>query len=127
MFGEDQVKLFCGTLLSEEIQDECEKTGLRFVGRGRITQFNELAYNPGKPHIIDIECDIWPEITFSTPNGYKGLKVNAVKSDFDVEKYEQVKKSILERYKILTPTEASHAARLGDVVVANMRVSELLC
>jgi hypothetical protein len=47
MFGEDRVKLLCGTLLSEEIQDECEKTGLMFVGRGRITGFNEAGFVAG--------------------------------------------------------------------------------
>jgi hypothetical protein len=52
MFGEDRVKLLCGTLLSEEIQDECEKTGMMFVGRGRITNFNEGLFIAGKPHIM---------------------------------------------------------------------------
>lgn len=104
-------------------QDECEKTGLKFVGRGRITQFNELAYTAGKPHVIEIECDIWPDITYSGENGYKGLKITVTKSDVDIEKFEKVKKSILERYRILTPTDATHVAKAGDIVVVNMRVS----
>ena len=54
MFGEDKVKLLCGNLLSEEIQDECEKTGMMFVGRGRITQFNEDTFTAGKPHNIEV-------------------------------------------------------------------------
>ena len=49
-----QVKLLCGNLLSEEIQDECEKTGMMFVGRGRIMQFNEDTFTAGKPHTIEV-------------------------------------------------------------------------
>lgn len=120
MFGEDRVKLLCGNLLSEEIQDECEKSGLMFVGRGRITQFNEAKFIAGKPHVLDIECDLWPEISYSGPNGYKGLKCTVVKNKGDDAKYEAVKKSIMERYKVLTDTPSGYAATMGDVVVANM-------
>ena len=120
MFGEDRVKLLCGTLLSEEIQDECEKTGMLFVGRGRITNFNEASFMAGKSHIMDIECDLWPEITYSK-DGYKNLVVTAVNSSVDQEKCEQVKQNIRERYKELAPTPAGYAAKLGDVIVANMR------
>lgn len=114
------MKKFCATLLSEEIQSECDKTGLKFVGRGRITDFNEMKFTGGKPHVVDIECDLWPEITYSGTNGYKGLKVTASKSDIDLEKYEKVKKSILERYKVQGPTDASYVAAMGDVVVGSM-------
>jgi Bacterial trigger factor protein (TF) len=121
MFGEDRVKLLCGTLLSEEIQDECEKTGMMFVGRGRITNFNEASFMAGKPHIMDIECDLWPEISYTGEGGYKNLIVTAVSSTIDMEKYEQVKQNIRERYKELAVTPAGYAAQLGDVIVANMR------
>lgn len=121
MFGEDRVKLLCGTLLSEEIQDECEKTGMNFVGRGRITNFNEASFMAGKPHIMDIECDLWPEITYTGEGGYKNLQVTAVSSTIDMEKYEQVKQNIRERYKELAMTPAGYAAQMGDVIVANMR------
>jgi hypothetical protein len=121
MFGEDRVKLLCGTLLSEEIQDECEKTGMMFVGRGRITNFNEASFMAGKPHIMDIECDLWPEISYTGEGGYKNLVVTAVSSTIDMEKYEQVKQNIRERYKELAVTPVGYAAQLGDVIVANMR------
>ena len=121
MFGEDRVKLLCGTILSEEIQDECEKTGMMFVGRGRITNFNEASFMAGKPHIMDIECDLWPEITYTGEGGYKNLVVTAVTSTIDMEKYEQVKQNIRERYKELTVTPVGYAAQLGDVIVANMK------
>jgi trigger factor len=119
MFGEDRVKLLCGNLLSEEIQDECEKCGLLFVGRGRITEFNVDSFTAGKPHNIEIECDLWPDISYGTP-GYKGLKVEAMKVEGDNSKYEAVKNSIRERYKVLQVTPADYAATMGDVVIANM-------
>jgi len=120
MFGEDRVKSLCGNLLSEEIQDECEKTGLFFVGRGRITKFNENIYEAGKPHVLEIECDLWPEITYGGENGYKGLKCVATKNAGDESKYEAVKKSIMERYKVMTPQAYEYKAQMGDVVSANM-------
>ena len=78
--------------MSEEIQDECEKTKLLFVGRGRITNFNVDSFTSGKPHTIEIECDLWPEISYGS--GYKGLKVTATRVDVDTEKYDAVKKNI---------------------------------
>ena len=121
MFGEDRVKLLCGTLLSEEIQDECEKTGMMFVGRGRITNFNEASFMAGKSHIMDIECDLWPEITYDREGGYKNLVITAVNSSVDKEKCEQVKQNIRERYKEYSPTPAGYKAQIGDTVVVNMK------
>jgi len=122
MFGEDQVKTLCGTLMTDDIQDECEKTGLRFVGRGRILSFNEKDFVAGETHTIDIECDLWPEINYGGENGYKGLKITVSKVDFNVERYEQVKKTIMEKYKTLSPTPLGYAAKMGDVVAGNMQV-----
>mmetsp|Transcript_15459 Transcript_15459/g.25754 ORF Transcript_15459/g.25754 Transcript_15459/m.25754 type:complete len:527 (+) Transcript_15459:107-1687(+) len=121
MFGESTVKNFCGNLLSEAIQDECELTGLMFVGRGRIMDFNPDAFKSGEPHTIDVECDLWPEINYTNGDGYKGLTVTVVKDKSDEEKVDKVKLSIRERYKVLAATPAGHAARLGDVAVVNMR------
>jgi len=122
IFGEDQVKNFCGTLLAPDIQDECEKTGLMFVGRGRITNFYGNDFAPGKPHTIDLECDLWPEIQYNGPNGYKGISVTVAKDQsVDAAKQEAVKKSIRERYKIITPKPAEYVAALGDIVVVNMK------
>jgi len=122
IFGEEQVKQFCGTLLAPDIQDECEKTGLMFVGRGRITNFDGSNFVPGKPHTIDLECDLWPEIKYNGPDGYKGIAVTVAKDQsVDLAKKEAVKKSIRERYKIVTPKPAEYVSELGDVVVVNMK------
>lgn len=118
MFGEDRVKMLTGNLMSEEIQDQCEKTKLLFVGRGRITNFNVDNFTAGKPHTITVECDLWPEIDYGS--GYKGLKATAVKVDADTSKSDAVKKNIMERYKELTPQGSDYQAQMGDVVTANM-------
>lgn len=120
IFGEEQVKSLCANLLTEDIQDECEKTKLSFVGRGRIMNFNEAKFIPGSPHTIEVECDLWPTITYSGPDGYKGMKITVVKEKLDTEKYEQVKASIMERYKVLDATPEGYQAKLGDVVVVDM-------
>lgn len=40
LFSEGRVIAVCAQLLSDAIQDACETTGLKFVGRGRILDFN---------------------------------------------------------------------------------------
>lgn len=120
IFGEEQVKSLCANLLTEDIQDECEKTGLMFVGRGRIVNFNEAKLIPGSPHTIEVECDLWPTITYSGPDGYKGMKITVVKEKLDFDKYEKVKSSIMERYKVLEDTTNGYQAQLGDVLIADM-------
>ena len=62
---------------------------MMFVGRGRITQFHEDTFTAGKPHTIEIECDLWPEITYA--GGYKNMEVTVNAAPIDMEKYEQVR------------------------------------
>lgn len=123
MFGEDRVKMLTGNLMSEEIQDECEKTKLLFVGRGRITNYNVEKFTSGKPHTITVECDLWPEISYGS--GYKGLTAKAVKVEQDDSKANAVKKNIMERYKDLSPEGPTYEAQMGDVVTANMNGYEM--
>jgi trigger factor len=95
---------------------------LLFVGRGRITDFKVDSFTGGKPHSLVIECDLWPEISYGQEKGYKGLVAEAVKVDQQNDKLEAVKKSIMERYKVLSPTDPDHAAEMGvDVIKANMK------
>lgn len=44
IFSQERLNAVCAQLLSEAIQDECEKTGMKFVGRGRILEFNQNRY-----------------------------------------------------------------------------------
>jgi trigger factor len=121
MFGEENVKSLCSSLLANDIQVEAEKTGLALVGRGRILDFKALEFTPGKEHSFDVEVDLWPKILYgSTADGYKGLDVSVVKTDVDQEKYQKVKTSIKERYKVLAATPMGYAAKMGDVVVGSM-------
>lgn len=121
IFGEDKLKQFCGTLLSEAIQDECEKTGLMFVGRGRIMEFNDAEFAAGKPHTMAVECDLWPTIEYSGEGGYKGLSVTVAKKAVDQAKMGKVKESIQERYKVVENTPVGYSAKMGDIVVGNMK------
>lgn len=75
----------------------------------------------GKPHTVKIECDLWPTITYSGSDGYKGLSVTVNKNPEDKDKMEKVKTSIKERYKKLEDTPLGYSAKLGDVVVGNMK------
>jgi len=121
MFGEDNIKLMCGNLMSSAIQDQCETTGLMFVGRGRIMDFHVNSFTPGKPHVIDVECDLWPTIIYGGEAGYKGLRVTVVKDLLDTEKMEKIKLNIRERYQVLQSRPEGYVSSQGDVVVVNMR------
>jgi hypothetical protein len=72
-------------------QDECEFTGLMFVGRGRIVDFKVSDFVSGSAHTIEVECDLWPEILYSGEGGYKGLSVEVVRDKADEEKKEKVR------------------------------------
>ena len=122
MFGEANVKGLCSSLLGNDIQVQADKTGLTLVGRGRIIDFKIDDFQAGKPHTVDIEVDLWPKIGYGSGGsaGYKGIEVTLTRGQVDMEKMNKVKDSVRERYKILTPTPMGYAAKLGDVVVANM-------
>lgn len=86
------------------------------------------SFEAGKEHTIELECDLWPEISYvkqasGENDGYKKLKISAVKPTIDMDKYNSVKQNILERYKSLEDTGVEHASEAGDVVVVNMKVS----
>lgn len=122
MFGEENVKGLCSSLLANDIQVEAEKTGLSLVGKGRILDFKAMEFTPGKEHSFDVEVDLWPKILYgSSSDGYKGLVVSVAKVDVDQDKYEKVKNSIKERYKVLTSTPMGYAAKMGDVIVGSMK------
>lgn len=75
----------------------------------------------GKNHVVEVRCDLWPEITYSAPQEYKGLQVTVAKSAEDIAKKDRVKLNIRERYKQLTPTAPSYQAQAGDVLTVNMQ------
>ena len=54
-----------------------------FVGRGRVLEFNENSFTPGKPHVVDVACDLWPTIVYQGEKGYKGLEVTVAKAPID--------------------------------------------
>lgn len=126
MFGETNVKGLCASLLGEDIQTEADKTGLALVGRGRIVDFNVDNFIAGQSHAIDIEVDLWPKIGYgSNDSGYKCLEVTVSRPPIDEDKFEKVKLSIRERYKILTDMPIGYTACMGDLVTVNMRGYEL--
>lgn len=50
-----------------------------------------MLINAGVPHTIDIECDLWPEISYGgTADGYKGLTVTVVQDPQELDKIEKV-------------------------------------
>ena len=84
-------------------------------------------FSAGKEHTISIECDLWPDIIYGKQksganDGYKKLKLEVVRPNIDMEKYESVKANILERYKELEDTKVGTPAQTGDVVIVNMLV-----
>ena len=116
------MKGLCASLLANDIQTEAEKTGLTLVGRGKILDFKTMEFQPGAPHSFEVQVDLWPKILYGgTVDGYKGFAVTVALAEIDQEKYDKVKNSIRERYKVLAATPMGYTAKMGDVVVGNMR------
>merc|ERR1711871_574257 len=61
----------------------------------------------------------------SNDSGYKCLEVTVSRPPIDEDKFEKVKLSIRERYKILTDMPIGYTACMGDLVTVNMRGYEL--
>jgi hypothetical protein len=57
-----------------------------FVGRGRVLDFNVDSFLPGKPHVLEVACDLWPAISYRGEQGYKGLQVTVNKGPVDAVK-----------------------------------------
>eukprot|EP01040_Poterioochromonas_malhamensis_P007720 gene7720-8338_t len=119
--GEEKAHELYFNLLQGPIQMECKKSQLPLIGTIKLLNFDGKKFNPGKNHVVEVRCDLWPEITYSAPQEYKGLQVTVAKSAEDIAKKDRVKLNIRERYKQLTPTAASYQAQAGDVLTVNMQ------
>lgn len=93
---------------------------LETVGRGRILDYRLPSFVPGESHVFEVEVDLWPEITYAD-GGYRGLSVNVTQTAEDQQKMNAVKENIREKFIILQDTTATYQAKLGDVLMVNMR------
>ena len=66
----------------------------------------------GMPHVLELECDLMPKITYSgTKDGYKGLKVIVQRSALNANKFDEVcllfvvyfQRSVLWIFKLIYP------------------------
>lgn len=64
-----------------------------FVGKGRVLAFNENLFTPGKSHVVDVACDLWPTIVYEGEKGYKGLEVTVTTAPVDLSKVDAVSSS----------------------------------
>lgn len=78
------------------------------------------SFVPGESHAFEVEVDLWPDITYSD-GGYRGLSVEVAQTAEDQQKMNAVKENIREKFIILEDTAANYQAKLGDVLMVNMR------
>lgn len=64
MFGEDQVKGLCASLLAADIQEQCALSQLQLVGRGRVVDFRTKDFQPGQPPFLLVASDCSLCVTF---------------------------------------------------------------
>lgn len=122
MFGEDQVKGLCASLLAADIQEQCALSQLQLVGRGRVVDFRTKDFQPGADHELEVECDLWPVIAYKgEAPGYRGLKVTVRRAVEDTDKVEKVRQNIREKYAVLSEMPADYRAAEGDVVTVDMQ------
>lgn len=63
----------------------------KYVLLKHLVYFLNLHICPGLPHRIDVECDLWPEISYGgTADGYRGLNVTVVQNQQELDKIEKV-------------------------------------
>lgn len=78
-----------------------------FVGRGRILAFNEDSFIPGKPHVVEVACDLWPTIKYEGEKGYKGLKVTVPTGPADSAKIDAV--TLILSYNRIISVSSAHS------------------
>ncbi|RYG67995.1 hypothetical protein EON64_06150 [archaeon] len=137
LFGEAAVKSFALSLLSTDVQSQCDAIDtithnnsdsrddgpVQLVGRARLLDLRLDAFKPGQQHLLEVEVDLRPRIFFAS--SYRNLHLHLplfssrqVSSPDMQRRIEQVYRSIRIRYQQLQDTEAGYCAHLGDVLLA---------
>jgi trigger factor len=102
--------------------------GLEPIGQPKLVRLPEEVaedFVAGQDLIIQVTCDVWPEIQWKQVEGkekpYLGLSGTYKRAPFDQAKYEKALNDLMERYVTLEPIEdASHELAMGDACVVNM-------
>ena len=122
--GADAVKSKAIQDLSDRALSSVTNSGqVALIGQSRLAGGEDAIidrYNPGQELNFDIQCDVWPELTWVKKlSDVPPLEVE--QEPMDAAKVEAALRSLQERYLAKTETAAGTKAAMGDVVKASMR------
>lgn len=112
-------------LVSQLVEPTMKEQALDPIGQPTLkVSAEELAetFVPGDDLMLDVQCDVWPEIRWKgNDKPYVGLKAAYKRRPFDQEKLDKATMDLRERYATLEPiTDTSHTLEMGDACTVNM-------
>lgn len=123
-------KSVISTLLKSTIDREVAKMPLaqyEIIGSPRLKSDEEVVTNfldpsGNSPLLLEIECDVWPTVTFPSGDAaYKNLKASYQRPPFDESAYEQSLSDLADRYASLKIKEGDDPIlEEGDATVVIM-------
>lgn len=117
------------SLLNELLEPALkEEHNLEPIGQPALaTPADELAeqFKPGEPIEMVVNCDVWPDIAWTTVEGqekpYYGLKASYTRQPFNQARLDQAMKDLAERYATTEPAPADKELEMGDQCIVDMK------
>lgn len=110
-------------LLSTLVEPALREQSLDPIGQPRLSPSAEVlaeSYTPGEPLSLTVECDVWPEITW-TGQYQTDLSGTYQRNPVDPTKLNKALTELKERYATMEPiTDSNHVLRMGDACTVNM-------
>jgi trigger factor len=110
-------------LLSTLVEPALREQSLDPIGQPRLSPSAEVlaeSYTPGEPLSLTVECDVWPEITW-TGQYQTDISGTYQRKPVDPTKLNKALTDLKERYATSEPiTDPNHTLRMGDACTVNM-------
>eukprot|EP00904_Undaria_pinnatifida_P012763 jgi/Undpi1/8617/HiC_scaffold_25.g11082.m1 len=121
-FGIEEVKGQALKVISEVVINKAiNEFDFKAIGSAELVQDVEIVtglFTPGSPMLLEVKCDVWPEIKMV--GEYTGFDLEVEEPPLDEPRVEAAWKALRERNVVLQDTAEDYTAVLGDSVIANM-------
>lgn len=110
-------------LLSTLVEPALREKSLDPIGQPRLSPSADVlaeSYTPGEPLSLTVECDVWPEISW-TGQYQTDLSGTYQRNPVDPTKLNKALTDLKERYATMEPiTDENHVLQMGDACTVNM-------
>ncbi|CAN0177495.1 unnamed protein product [Laminaria digitata] len=117
-FGIEEVKGQALKVISDVVINKAiNEFDFKAIGSAELVQDVEIVtglFTPGAPMLLEVKCDVWPEIKMLSE--YTGFDLEVEEPPLDEPRVEAAWKALRERNVVLKDTEEGYAAVLGDSV-----------